>query len=142
VSKRAAALAVALALVIGGAIGFAWHAPGSAGTWADIRTWVGFAVPVIGVVVALVRLDLQRRQLPGQHKVIQEEVERDKRRDALISGQLRELEQRALTFERQQADAIGLRPSTFGIRVRPGWTVSPAAAGEPRSGGAGLDRNK
>jgi hypothetical protein len=117
VSKRIASLAVALALVIGGAIGFAWHAPGRSSTWANIRTWVGFAVIVIGVVIALVQLDLQRRQLAGQHKVIQEEVERNKQRDALISGQLKELEQRALTFERQQADAIGLRPSTFGIRV-------------------------
>ena len=116
-SKRIAVLAVAVALVIGGAIGSAWHAPGNPTTWTDIRTWVGFAVVVIGVVIALVQLDLQRRQLAGQHKVIHEEVERNKSRDALISGQLQELEQRALTFERQQADAIGLRPSTWGIRV-------------------------
>jgi integrase len=83
VSKRTAVLAVALALVIGGAIGFAWHAPGRSSTWADIRTWVGFAVVIIGVVIALVQLDLQRRQLAGQHKVIQEEVERNKNRGAL-----------------------------------------------------------
>jgi len=112
VSKRTIALAVALALVIGGAAGFAWHAPGSSGTWADIRGWVGFAVVVIGVVIALVQLDLQRRQLAEQHKTIQGEVERNKQRDALMAGQLKELEQRAVTFERQQADEVDIRQSS------------------------------
>jgi protein-S-isoprenylcysteine O-methyltransferase Ste14 len=65
VTKRTAALVVAIALVLGGAIGFALHAPGRSGTWSDVRTWVGFAVIVIviGVVIALVQMDLQRRQL-------------------------------------------------------------------------------
>jgi hypothetical protein len=39
-----------------------------------------------------------------------------KKRDVLLDGQLRELEQRALTFERQQADAIGLRPLPWSMR--------------------------
>ena len=106
-----------LALVIGGAIGFAWHAPGKPGTWDDIRTWVGFAVVVIGIVIALVQLDMQRRQLAGQQSVLEGEVERNKRRDVLLDGQLRELEQRARSLDRQQAESIGFRPSSFDERV-------------------------
>jgi TRAP-type C4-dicarboxylate transport system permease small subunit len=89
-----------LALVIGGVIGFAWHALGKPGTWDDIRTWVGFAVVVIGIVIALVQLDMQRRQLAGQQSVLEGEVERNKRRDVLLDGQLRELEQRARSLDR------------------------------------------
>jgi len=120
-----AALAVVLALVIGGAIGFAWHAPGRSTTWTDIRTWVGFAVVVIGVVIALVQLDLQRRQLAGQHRVIQDEVKRNRQRDALTSGQLLELEQRSLTYERQQAEQVDIKRSYLRTRL-PG--SDPAAS--------------
>lgn len=78
-SKRTTALAVVLALVIGGAIGFAGYAPGRSSTWTDIRAWVGFAVIVIGVVIALVQLEMQRRQLAGQQRVIKGEIERNTR---------------------------------------------------------------
>jgi hypothetical protein len=120
VSKRTAALAVAIALVIGGAIGFAGHAPGRSSTWTDIRTWVGFAVVVIGVVIALVQLELQRRQLAEQQRVIKGEIERNTRRDALLDGQLRELEQRARTLDRQQAEEVDLRPGTYSTEVANG----------------------
>jgi hypothetical protein len=109
VSKRSMWLLVALALVFGGAAGFAWHAPGTSGTWTEIRTWVGFVVVIIGAGVALYQLMMQRQQLEEQHQLLKEEAERNKRRDALLDGQLRELEQRALMTERQQADAVDLR---------------------------------
>lgn len=117
VSKRTTAVAVALALVIGGAIGFAWHAPGHSTTWADIRTWVGFAIVIIGATIALSQMDMQRRQLASQQRVLEGEVERNKRRDALLDGQLRELEQRALTFERQQAEEINTKRSWHTLRI-------------------------
>jgi hypothetical protein len=107
VSKRTAAvLAVLAGLVAGGAIGFLWHAPGRASTWDDVRTWLGFAVLVFGLPTALYQLNLQRRQLAGQQAVIEGEAERNKRRDELLDGQLRELEQRAQVAERQQAEAV------------------------------------
>ena len=103
------------------AIGCAWHAPGKSSTW-NIRTWIGFAVVVIGVVIALVQLDLQRRQPPGSTRSSRR-GRAHKQRDALISGQLRELEQRALTFERQQAEEIDTRhrrlPSGSPAPIRP-----------------------
>jgi TRAP-type C4-dicarboxylate transport system permease small subunit len=71
VSKRAPAFILAvLCLVIGGAAGFAWHAPGRSSTWDDIRTWVGFAVLIIGAGTALYQLKMQRDQLKEQHEVI------------------------------------------------------------------------
>jgi hypothetical protein len=97
---------VVLALATGGAIGFIWHAPGEASTWADVRTWATFAVVLVGVPTALIQLNLQRLQLRSQQKVISEEADRNKRRDELLDGQLRELEQRAQVAERQQAEKV------------------------------------
>jgi hypothetical protein len=117
VSKRTlAGLALVAAAVLGGVIGYAWHAPGHTGTWDNIRNWLTAAAVIIGVPVALRQLNLQRKQLASQQNVIEGEVERNKRRDALLDGQLRELEQRARVTERQQAEAITpeLVPSSTG----------------------------
>ncbi len=108
-SKRAATLVAALAgLALGGALGFIWQAPGRASTWADVRTWVTFAVVLVGVPTALVQLNLQRLQLRSQQQVISDEAVRNQRRDKLLDGQLAELEQRARVLERQQAEAVEL----------------------------------
>ena len=85
VSKRTTAFAMALALVIGGSIGFAWPAPGHPTAWTDIRAWVGFAVVVIGVAIALV-----------------------------LDGQLRELEQRARIPGFEPSEKTGSTRLTFG----------------------------
>lgn len=117
VRKRTAVFATALGLVIGGAIGFAWHAPGHSGTWTDVRTWVGFAIVIVGAAIALSQMDMQRRQLASQQKVLEGEVERNKRRDALLDEQLRELEQRARTLDRQQAEEVDLQPGQTTIKI-------------------------
>ena len=52
-SKRTASLIAALGLVLGGAAGFAWHAPGRPTTWIDVRTWAGFGIVIIGPAIAL-----------------------------------------------------------------------------------------
>ena len=62
-------------------------------------------------------MDMQRRQLRSQQNVPAGEVERNKRRDALLDGQLRELEQRARTLDRQQAEAIDLKVSYMTAKV-------------------------
>lgn len=85
---------------------------------------MGFAVIVIGVVIALVQMDLQRRQLASQQSVIEGEVTRNQRRDQLLDVQLRELEQRARTFDREQAEAIDLEP---GSAARPIPGSKPSA---------------
>ncbi len=121
-SKRTASLIVALALVLGGAAGFAWHAPGRPSTWTDVRTWAGFGIVIIGAAIALTQMDMQRRQLRSQQRVLEGEVERNKRRDALLDGQLRELDQRTRTLDRQQAEAIDLRTS---------WTLAKAPGSDP-----------
>ena len=68
-------------------------------------------------------MDLQRRQLASQQSVIVGAVTRNQRRDQLLDGQLRELEQRARTFDRQQAEAIGLEPGSTS-RPIPGFDPS------------------
>lgn len=113
-SKRVTAFAV---LVVGVVIGIAWHEPNGMALPDDIRTWVGFAVVIIGAGVALWQLDMQRRQLADQKEIFKGEVERNKQRDALMAGQLLELEQRSLTFERQQAEEIGFKQSSFTAAV-------------------------
>lgn len=109
--RPSATIIVLAALVVGFAVGIAWHEPKTADLPDAIRTWVGF-VAIIGAGVALWQLDMQRRQLAEQKDILKDEVKRNKQRDALIAAQLSELEQRALTFERQQADDIDLRRST------------------------------
>src|ERR1700722_6835744 len=52
--KRATVFAVALAVVVGGAIVFGWPTPGHPTAWADIRPWAGFAVGAIAIAIALV----------------------------------------------------------------------------------------
>jgi len=59
VKKCTTVFAMALALVVGGTIGFAWPAPRHPTIWTDIRTWASFAVAVVGVTMALV--------VDGQH---------------------------------------------------------------------------
>lgn len=109
-SKRTSFLLAAFCLVLGGAAGFAWHAPGRPSTWVSARTWVGFAVVVIGVAIALFQLEMQRRQLAGQQAALRDEFARNKGRDMLLDGQLRELRDRELMREREQAEQIGLVP--------------------------------
>ena len=87
-SKRTGILVAGLCLVIGGALGFAWHAPGHPSTWTDVRTWAGFGIVIIGAAIALTQMDLQRRQLRSQQRVLEGEVERNKRRDALLGPPL------------------------------------------------------
>jgi hypothetical protein len=108
VSKRTVILAVALALVAAAAIGFVWRAPGRPSTWTDVRTWAGFGIVVVGAAIALIQMDMQRRQLASQQRVLEGEVERNKRRDVLLDGQLRELRDRELVQQRQQAERVDL----------------------------------
>lgn len=66
--------------------------PAAPTTWTDVRTWAGFGIVIIGAAIALTHMDMQRRQLRSQQNVLEGEVERNKRRDALLDGQLREFE--------------------------------------------------
>jgi hypothetical protein len=104
--KRTVWAMTAAALVVGGVIGFAVHAPGRSGTWDDVQKWVTFLVIVLGLPTALYQLNLQRLQLRDQQAVIEADAERGKRRDELLDRQLLELEQRALTTERAQAEQV------------------------------------
>jgi hypothetical protein len=45
--KRTVWAMTAAALVVGGVIGFAVHAPGRSGTWDDVQKWVTFLVIVL-----------------------------------------------------------------------------------------------
>jgi hypothetical protein len=103
VTKRKVTALVALAFlvggVIGGLIGFTWHAPGRPATWSDIRDWATAAAIVLGFPALLYQLNLQRLQYA-------DEANRNIARDELLDGQLRELQQRAAIEERKQADAV------------------------------------
>jgi hypothetical protein len=111
VGKRPVVIAILVALIVGVVIGLAWNEPKSMSLADDIRTWAGFVVVIIGAGVALWQLDMQRRQLAEQKDVLKDEVHRNKQRDVLMAGQLRELEQRSLTYERLQAEDIDVRQS-------------------------------
>lgn len=119
VSKRSATIVILAAVAVGIVLGIVWHEPKGMSLPDDIRTWAGFVVVIVGAGAALWQLDMQRRQLAEQKDVLKDEVERNKKRDALIAGQLLELEQRALTYERLQAEEIDVRWSSI-RRAAPG----------------------
>jgi hypothetical protein len=65
----------------------------------DVPTWLAVIVATYGGYVAL-------RQLRQQQKVIKDEIDRNRARDALIDGQLRELADREISRQREQAEAV------------------------------------
>jgi hypothetical protein len=109
VTKRRIGALVALGFVaggvIGGVIGFVWHAPGRPATWEDIRNWATFVVLVLGFTVAAYELNLQRRQFA-------EEARRNRGRDDLLDRQRRELQQTERLRQRMQAERIMLKVAT------------------------------
>jgi hypothetical protein len=67
--------------------------------WGDVPAWLAVVVATGGRTIALIQLRQQGNVLKG-------EVERNKRRDELLDGQLRELQQRTEVEERKQAEAV------------------------------------
>ncbi len=85
--------------VIGGLIGFAWHAPGGPKTWNDVRSWATFVVLVLGFSVAAFELNLQRVQFARQ-------AARQEVTDDLLERQRREIIQTELARQRKQAERV------------------------------------
>lgn len=73
----------------------------SAINWGDAPTWGAVIVGAAAATVALVQLRQQGNVLKG-------EVERNKRRDELLDGQLRELQEAELFRQREQAERVDL----------------------------------
>lgn len=69
--------------------------------WGDFPTWVAVGVAAVGGTVALIQLRQQSNVLKG-------EVERNKRRDELLDGQLRDLKERQDDRVREQAEQINV----------------------------------
>ena len=67
--------------------------------WGDVPTWIAVFVAAIGGTVALIQLRQQGNVLKG-------EVERNKKRDKLLDGQLQEVMERAGDRAREQAEKV------------------------------------
>jgi hypothetical protein len=80
--------------------------------WGDVPTWLAVIVASVGGGVAL-------RQLRQQGDVIKGEIERNTARDKLLDAQLREVNQRETSRQREQAEHIDLT-----------WEDMPSAPGE------------
>lgn len=92
-------------------------------SWGDVPTWVAVAVAAVGGAVALV-------QLHQQGQVIKGEIERNKRRDELLDGQLRELEQREDSRIREQAESVDV--TWTDIDAEPGYSLVVVINGSRR----------
>jgi hypothetical protein len=75
-----------------------WHLPPD---WGDIPTWLAVIVASVGGWIALSHL----RQ---QQEVIEADIERQRKRDDLLDGQLRELADRERSRQREQAEQVTL----------------------------------
>jgi hypothetical protein len=76
--------------------------------WGDVPTWIAVIVAAIGGTVALV-------QLRQQSNVLRGEAERNKRRDDLLDGQLRELKDRSDNRVRDQAEHVNVGADPRGV---------------------------
>jgi hypothetical protein len=108
---------------------------GSSVQWGDVPTWA-LAILALAALTAAVlayrkqadaagklaeQVDLQRDQLKDQQQANARQAE-------VVDAQLREMQQRAEAYERQQADAITVKPTAWsgripGVRQGPGGTV-------------------
>jgi hypothetical protein len=86
-----------LALLI---FGKPWQLPPN---WGDIPTWLAVPVASVGGWIALV-------QLRQQQDVIASDIERSQKRDELLDRQLRELDDRERSRQREQAEQVNLTP--------------------------------
>ncbi len=84
-----------------------WHLPPD---WGDIPTWLLVVLAGAAGWVGFVQLAILRDQ-------IAEEARRNAKRDELLDKQLAEAEQRSLTYERQQAETVDIKPSDSWARI-------------------------
>ena len=107
---------IVLAMACGG-VGFllatllsdtAWH---YAPNWGDIPTWLAVIVATVGGGIAL-------SQLRQQQRVIEGEIDRNRKRDKLLDGQLRELTDMERSRQREQSEAVDVT-----------WNDSPSPPG-------------
>jgi hypothetical protein len=74
--------------------------------WGDVPAWVAAIATVIGLTAAITGAVIAFRQFRLQTAILNGEVERNKRRDELLDGQLKELLERANDRAREQAEQI------------------------------------
>jgi len=78
-----------------------WHLPPD---WGDVPTWLLAVLAATAGWIGFAQLGMLRNQ-------IAEEARRNAKRDELVNRQLTEAEQRSLTYERQQTEAVDIKPS-------------------------------
>jgi hypothetical protein len=72
----------------------------------DLPTWIAALGGTGAAAAALRQMTLQRRQLANQQQALEAETERNRKRDELLTRQLRDFDQRARTWQRRQAEKI------------------------------------
>lgn len=78
--------------------------------WGDLATWLLVVLAAAAGWIGFDQLAILRAQ-------ITEEAGRNKKRDELMDRQIAEAEQRSLTYERQQAEAVDIKPSSSMARI-------------------------
>jgi hypothetical protein len=102
--KNVRVIGLAISCALGGFLlaalifGKPWHLPPD---WGDIPTWLAVVVATFGGGVAL-------SQLRQQTSVLEGEAMRNVKRDELLDGQLRDLQERSAAWRRAQADGVDL----------------------------------
>src|SRR5262245_59148116 len=111
--------------------------------WGNVPAWVGAIATVVGLAAAITGATIAYRQFRQQTEVFRGEVERNKRRDELLDGQLQELQERTQDRTREQAESIRVNwkldsvPSSVEVTNgsdRPITRVSAAVLSEMPSG--------
>jgi hypothetical protein len=110
------------------------HAPASSVQWGDVATWV-LAVGALGALIAAgLAYALQdgasrklAEQVSLQHEQLKDQQRANHLQAKVLEAQLRQIQQRAEGYERQQADAITLTPSSSAVVLQQGMRLPPDA---------------
>jgi hypothetical protein len=76
--------------------------------WGDVPAWVAAVATVVGLTAAITGALIAYRQFRQQTDVLKGEIERNKRRDELLDGQVEELRERADERAREQAEGVSV----------------------------------
>lgn len=97
---------------------------GSFPNWGDVPTWATAAVALAALIAAgfayrtqAQALAKQAEQLELQRTALTDQQQANARQAEIVAAQLREMQQRAEAYERQQAEAVTVSPSRWQGRV-------------------------
>jgi hypothetical protein len=91
--------------------------PHGGADWGNVPAWVAAIATVVGLAAAITAAVIAYRQFRQQTDVLKGEAERNKRRDELLDGELRDLRDREELRTREQAERVDVAMRADGTEI-------------------------